>query len=267
MGIISLRSLFINADDELVEHVMNQSIIAVSPDDDQEQVAKLIADYNFVSLPVVAKQKLIGVITVDDIVDVITQEAVEDYSGLAAVNVDEQIQSPIKSAFKRIPWLIGLIFLGLGTATVIDGYDALIAKASVLAVFVSLITGTGGNAGTQALAVAIRRITLGERAKVVKAFVMEIIVGCVVGIVAGLTIFLIVWLWKGDIVLGFAVGLAMAGAILVANLAGAFVPRIMNHFGVDPAVASGPFITTVSDLTSVIIYFSIAGLFIRHFMN
>lgn len=267
LGVLSFRALILNEPDTKVHEVMNQHVITVEPTVDQEVVAHVMADYNFVALPVVESGHLVGVITIDDIVHVIDEEATQDYSGLAGTDVDAPQQNPFYAALKRLPWLIGLIFLGLGTSTIIDGYDDLIAKASVLAVFVSLITGTGGNAGTQSLAVAIRRLSLGERPKLLRAFITELLIGTTVGAIAGTTIFLVVWLWKGDFILGMAVGLAMAMAILIANIAGAFIPRIMNHFGIDPAVASGPFITTMSDLTSVIIYFTIAGMFITHFMN
>lgn len=267
MGVLSFRALILNDPQTLVQDVMNHHLITTNPAEDQEVVAHLMADYNFVALPVVEAGQLIGMITIDDIVHVLDTEASEDYSALAGTDVNASQQNPLLAALKRLPWLIGLIFLGLGTSTIIDGYDNLIARASVLAVFVSLITGTGGNAGTQSLAVAIRRLSLGERPNVVRAFITEIIIGLTVGVVAGATIFTVIWVWKGDMLLGLAVGLAMGIAILVANIAGAFIPRIMDRFGVDPAVASGPFITTLSDLTSVIIYFSIAGLFISHFMN
>jgi magnesium transporter len=209
---------------------------------------------------------MIGMITVDDIVDVIDAEAAEDYSRLAGVDVVTLEDNPLKSALKRLPWLIGLIFLGMGTASVIDGYNYLVAETSILAVFISLITGTAGNAGTQSLAVAVRRIALKEKKTLFKSLIVEILIGLMIGIIAGVTIFLVILVWKHNLLLGIAVGLAMGVAILVANVAGAFIPMIMDKIGVDPAVASGPFISTLSDLTSVIIYFNVAKLFIDKFM-
>jgi magnesium transporter len=267
VGVISLRSLILKPDAMLVADAMDTNLITVSPDEDQAEVARLIADYNFVSLPVVAKGHIVGIITVDDIVDVIDQESAEDYSLLAGVDVVSIEENPAKAALKRLPWLVGLIFLGMGTASVINGFDDLISEASVLAVFVSLITGTAGNAGTQSLAVAVRRLALGESSGLVRMLLVEILIGLMIGLTAGLTIFFIVWIWKANLLLGVAVGLAMAVAILVANVAGAFIPLLMDKVGVDPAVASGPFISTLSDLTSVIIYFNIAGLFIAKFVG
>ena len=226
-----------------------------------------MADYNFVSIPVVVKDHLVGTITVDDIVDVIDEEAAEDYSRLAGVDVVTLEENPFKSAAKRLPWLVGLIFLGMGTASVINNFEGLVSQASILAVFISLITGTAGNAGTQSLAVSVRRLALKETSSLIKMLMTEVLIGAMIGATAGLTIFLVVWVWKANMLLGVAVGLAMGVAILVANVAGSFIPLVMDKIGVDPAVASGPFISTLSDLTSVIIYFNIAGLFISHFVS
>jgi len=210
---------------------------------------------------------LLGVITVDDIVDVIDEEAVEDYSGLAAVNVSQINDTPWHSAIKRIPWLIALLVLGMATATLISSYDQLVQQASILAAFISLITGTAGNAGTQALALAVRRIAVGSDNSGWKNFVSEILAGIIVGIATGCSVFVIVAIWKHNSILGLAVGLAMTMAIIVANLAGYLIPVLIDKMGFDPAVASGPFITTLSDLTSVLIYFNVAQLFISHFVG
>ncbi|MDR3241085.1 MAG: magnesium transporter [Lactobacillaceae bacterium] len=268
IGVISLRNLIIHSDAELVEDVMTSNLVTVEPTEDQEIVARLMADYNLLAMPVVdEKNHMLGIIMVDDIVDVIEAESTEDYGRFAGVNDLDLEESPLASVAKRLPWLIVLVFLGLGTASILNGYDEMVKQASVLAIFISLITGTAGNAGTQSLAVSIRRITLDEKRGVLRMFLAELFIGLTIGITAGTTIFLVVWLWKANMLLGLAVGLAMASAITVANLAGAFIPILMDALKIDPAVASGPFISTLSDLTSVIIYFNIAGLFISHFMS
>lgn len=265
VGVVSLRTLMLANDELHLKDVMDTNIISVTPDEDQEQVAHVMADYNFTSLPVVLDDTLLGIIMVDDIVDVIDEEATEDYSRLAGVDVDSNDDNPLKAAAKRLPWLVGLIFLGMGTASVIDGFNGLVATAPILAVFISLITGTAGNAGTQSLAVSVRRLAFKESENIWKMLGSEILIGVAIGVVAGFTIFGVVSIWKYDVLLGVAVGLAMGIAILVANVAGAFIPMIMDSIGVDPAVASGPFISTLSDLTSILIYFNIAGLFIKIF--
>lgn len=260
IGVISLRSLIVHPDHEKVKDVMTQSLVTVLPNDDQEMVARLMADYDLVAMPVVNEQhKMLGIIMIDDILDVIEAENAEDYERFAGVHNLDLEESPFQSIIKRLPWLIILVFLGLGTASIINHYDQLVQKMSVLAVFISLITGTAGNAGTQALAVSIRRITLKEKKGIFRMFFTELLIGLSIGMITGGTILLVVWVWKANFLLGLAVGLAMAGAITVANLAGAFVPLLMESLKIDPAVASGPFISTLSDLTSVIIYFNIAS--------
>ena len=268
MGVISLRDLLTHADDLPVINITNERIISVKAGDDQADVAQIVANYNFLSIPVTDdNNRLLGVITVDDIVDVIDEEAVEDYSGLAAVNVSQINDTPWHSAVKRIPWLIALLLLGMTTATLISSYDGLVRRASILAAFISLITGTAGNAGTQALALAVRRIAVGSDKNGLRDFFSEVIAGILVGIATGLSVFIVVALWKQNVVLGFAVGLAMTIAIIVANLAGYLIPVVIDKICFDPAVASGPFITTLSDLTSVLIYFNVAQLFITHFIG
>lgn len=269
-GVITLRDLIVTNDDKPLRDVMTPHVISVSVHDEQADVAQKIRDYNFVALPVVNDQrKLVGIITVDDVIEVIDDEAQADYSGLAGVDVEDTSENPFKAASKRLPWLITLLFLGMSTATLINHYEGLLSEASILAVFISLITGTAGNAGTQSLAVAVRRLALNndDKPSLLKLVGSEVLTGFVTGIITGITVTLIVGIWKQNFILGMTVGLAMAAAITVANLAGSLIPMLMDKLGFDPAVASGPFITTLSDLTSVLIYFSIARLFLQAFMH
>lgn len=270
VGVISLRDLIINDDDTMVSDVMSERVISVHVGDDQEDVAQTFRDYDFLALPVTDyEDHLLGIVTVDDIIDVIDDEAASDYSGLAGVNVEEVDENPVKAASRRLPWLITLLFLGMATATLINHYEELVSKASILAVFISLITGTAGNAGTQSLAVAVRRLAINDDKdnNFVKLIVGEILTGLVTGLVTGITIFLIVGIWKHNFTLGFVIGSAMMAAITVATLAGSLIPMVMEKIGFDPAVASGPFITTLSDLTSVLIYFNIASMFMERFIG
>ncbi|AUJ29312.1 MAG: magnesium transporter [Liquorilactobacillus hordei] len=264
IGVVTLRDLLISDDDLLIEEIMNDQVMSVKVDDDQEDVAKTIRDYNFLAIPVTDyDEKMIGIITVDDIIDVIDEESAEDYSGLAGVDTEESSNNPFKSASKRLPWLVTLLFLGMSTATLISHYEQLVSEASILAVFISSITGTAGNAGTQSLAVAVRKLaSKDDEEGLVRTIITELLTGLIIGVTTGLTIFIIVGIWKNNFVLGFVIGLAMMCAIVVANLAGSIIPMAMDKMGFDPAVASGPFISTLSDLTSVLIYFNIASLFL-----
>ena len=254
----------------MISNVLNDRVISVHVGDDQEDVAQTFRDYDFLALPVTDyEDHLLGIVTVDDIIDVIDDEAASDYSGLAGVNVEEVHENPVKAASKRLPWLITLLFLGMATASLINRYEALVSEASILAAFITLITGTAGNAGTQSLAVAVRRLAINDnKAKsYLQTIFGEILTGLVTGFITGLTILVIVWIWKGNPVLGFVIGTAMMCAITVANLSGSLIPMFMDKLGFDPAVASGPFITTLSDLTSVLIYFNIASLFMSYFIG
>ncbi|MBO0437620.1 magnesium transporter [Vagococcus fluvialis] len=269
-GIISLRDLLLNREDMLISEMMEERVISVDVTEDQEDVAKTIRDYDFLAVPVVnSRKELLGIITVDDIIDVIDDEAASDYSGLAGVDVEAIAETPLKASIKRLPWLITLLFLGMSTATLISHYEVLINEASILAVFISLITGTAGNAGTQSLAVAVRKLAISDDKDMsfAKLIISEVLTGLITGCVTGLVIFIVVGFWKSNFILGFVIGIAMLCAITVANLAGSFIPILMEKIGFDPAVASGPFITTLSDLTSVLIYFNIASLFMGFFIG
>lgn len=269
VGVISLRDLIINDDEALIAEVMSERVIAAKVGDDQGDVARMMKDYDFIALPVTDyDEHLLGIITVDDIIDVMEEEATSDYSGLAGVDVDEASENPLMAASKRLPWLITLLFLGMATATLIGHYENLVSEASILAVFISLITGTAGNAGTQSLAVAVRRIAVQDDkdSGFFRLMMSEVLTGLITGLVTGVAIFLVVGIWKQNFPLGFVIGMAMLFAITVANLAGSLIPMLMDKLGFDPAVASGPFITTLSDLTSVLIYFNIASLFMSYFV-
>ncbi|MFD1419341.1 magnesium transporter [Companilactobacillus keshanensis] len=271
VGVMSLRDLIVLDDNAVLKDNMNSDIITVNVDADQAEVAKVFRDYEFLAVPVVDhSNQMVGIVTVDDVIEVIDDESLQDYSGLAGVSIDETVQdNPLKAASKRLPWLITLLLLSMITATLINHYESLLAEASILAVFISTITGTAGNAGTQSLAVAVRRLAVEEidRSEFFKLVVKEFLTGFITGVVTGASVLLLVGFWKHNFILGMVIGLAMCAAITVANLAGSLIPMLMSSFGFDPAVASGPFISTLSDLTSVLIYFSIAGMFLQSFVG
>ncbi|GAB4073969.1 magnesium transporter [Barrientosiimonas marina] len=267
-GVLSLRDLIVAEADVRVDQLMNESIYAVSVAEDQEDVAQMIRDYDFLALPVVDFQNhLLGIITVDDILDVMHEEAGEDYSMLAGVSeMDRSKDGVLKSAKKRLPWLIILLFLGMLTASLIGQFEDALEKVAVLAVFIPLIADMGGNTGTQALAIAVRGITTGEYGKQGKMnlILRETGIGLINGLVCGPIIAVIVYFWHDNLVLGLLVGLSIASTLLVATLAGALVPLLMHRLHIDPAVASGPFITTINDIISIMIYFGMATLFMQY---
>lgn len=265
VGVLSLRSLVIAEPTDLVNDIMSDNAISVSAGRDQEDVAQMIRDYDFLALPVVDFQNhLLGIITVDDIIDVMDAEAHEDYSKLAAISeIDSPDSVPIKSAKKRLPWLIILMFLGMITASLIGSFEETLEKVPIVAIFIPLIAGMAGNAGTQSLAVAVRGIATGEYGKGSKLILIfkEALTGIIIGITIAILITLLITVWKGNFYLGLLVGSSILVTLIVATLSGALIPLFMNKLNIDPAVASGPFITTLNDITSVLIYFGLATTF------
>ena len=269
-GVISLRDLIIAEGDTLIHEVMSERVVSAKVTDDQEDVARIIKDYNFLAIPVINEEReLQGIITVDDIIDVIDEEAEDDYSKLAGIaDMDDNDAGPIRAAAKRLPWLIILLFLGMITSGLMGIFEATLDKVALLATFIPLISGTSGNSGTQALAVAIRGIATGDiggKSKF-KLVLRELSTGMIMGLVSGAIVVGIIFFWKGTLMIGLLVGAAICCSIIVATLAGSFIPILMHKLGVDPAVASGPFITTLNDVTSIIIYLGLASTFIGNIM-
>ncbi|MEH7125146.1 magnesium transporter [Bacillus sp. JJ1532] len=265
-GVISLRDLIVNDDDTMISEITNERIVSVSVGDDQEEVARKIKDYNFLALPVVDFQNhLLGIITVDDIMDVMEEEASDDYSKLAAVSdMDTIDRSPFSAARKRLPWLIILLYLGMGTASLAARFEATLEKAAILGAFITLIAGMAGNTGTQALAVVVRGIATGdlEKESKLKLIYREAGTGLITGTICGVLVTVTIFIWKGNLYLGILVGVSIFCTLIIATLAGAIIPLAMHKFKIDPAVASGPFITTINDIISILIYFTIANMFL-----
>lgn len=271
VGVISLRDLIINHDDSMISDIMYDRVVSVSVGEDQEEVARQMKDYNFLALPVVDFQNhLLGIITFDDIIDVMDEEASDDYSKLAGVSdMDTIDKNPFVSAKKRLPWLVILLFLGMLTASLIERFTDTLSKVAILAVFIPLIGGMSGNTGTQALAVAVRGIATGELEKEskIKLLFREAGTGLITGTTCGILVTLVVYIWQGEFVLGLLVGISILASLFVATIAGSFVPLLMHKMKIDPAVASGPFITTMNDMTSTLIYFGLASLFMSYLVH
>ncbi|MEK4228503.1 magnesium transporter [Solibacillus sp. FSL H8-0538] len=269
-GVISLRDLIIAGEDTLIRDIMSERVVSVKLTDDQEGIAQIMKDYNFLAIPVVNEaRELQGIITVDDIIDVIDEEAEDDYSKLAGISdMDDIDAGPLRAAGKRLPWLIILLILGMFTANLIGHFEETLDKVALLAVFIPLISGTSGNSGTQALAVAVRGIATGEiggQSKL-KLVMRELCTGLIMGLVSGAVVVGIIFVWMHQLIIGLLVGAAICCSILVATLAGSFIPLLMHKLGIDPAVASGPFITTLNDVTSILIYLGLATTFLSQIM-
>lgn len=267
VGVVSLRDIIISQEHTLIKDIVNGRVVSVTAGTDQEAAAKLMKDYDFLALPVVDFQNhLLGIITVDDIVDVIDEEASEDYSKLAAVSDVGFDKSPLSAAKKRLPWLIILLFLGMMTASLIGRFEETLNKVAILAVFIPLIAGMAGNTGTQALAVVVRGLATGDfddQSKF-KLILRETGTGLITGASCGVLVTVVVYLWQGSLFLGLLVGFSLLCTLIVATLAGALVPMVMHKLNIDPAVASGPFITTINDIISILIYFGMATVFMSY---
>lgn len=261
-GVISLRDLIVADEDALIRDIMSERVVYAKVTDNQEKIAQIFKDYDFLAFPVVDDDGVMqGIITVDDIIDVIDEEASDDYSKLAGVSdIDDVEAGPLKAAKTRLPWLIMLLFLGMITATLMGQFEATLEKVALLALFIPLISGTSGNSGTQALAVVVRGIATGEinEKSKLKMIFREMGTGLITGLVCGLLVVGIVYFWKGSLIVGLLVGTAICCSIFVATIAGSLIPLFIHKLGIDPAVASGPFITTLNDITSILIYLGLA---------
>lgn len=250
-GILSIKSIIKARADAKVRDLVTTDFVYVKADLDQEDVAGLISQYNLTTIPVVDdNMKLLGRVTVDDIIDVMEQENTEDILKFSGVSEDEELSGNWKEAVKsRLPWLV----INLGTAylaaSVIRHFDATVTQLPILAAYMTIIAGMGGNAATQALAVTVRRISLSDLTdkQAYNTVLKEFLVGLINGAANGLIVFLIALFYDANPLLGLVLFLAMTGNLVVAGLTGATIPLVLKRVGIDPAVASSIIITTFTD--------------------
>lgn len=259
-----LLSLFILADpQETVATIMDNSFISLSAFDDREMAVKLMQKYDVFSLPVVDLDGiLLGLVTFDDVMDVAEEEATEDFHKTAAVTPlkGSYLESSIQDLFgKRIGWLIVLVFVSLLSSGVIAVYEKTLQTVIVLTVFIPLLLGSGGNAGAQASTLMVRAIATSDVSinEWMRVFFKELIVGLLLGLSMGI-ISSIFGSLRGGYEIGLIVGLSMLTVIVAANLIGVMLPFILTKMGLDPAVASNPLITSITDVLGLVIYFAIA---------
>lgn len=276
-GVLSLRQLFQTSSDKRVADAMQRDVITVSEDTDQEAVSRLFTEHGFMALPVLdAEQRMKGIVTVDDIVDVVQEEATEDIQKAGGM---EALEAPyFETGFfgmlkKRIGWLL-VLFLGqMLTATAMSSFEDEIATAVVLSLFVPLIISSGGNSGSQASTLIIRSLALGEMRlrdwwRVARR---ELLSGLVLGLVLGVVGLARILIWNSisgvygehSLVLGITVAISVLGVVTFGTLAGSMLPLALRKFGFDPASASAPFVATLVDVSGVVIYFIVASLLLR----
>ncbi len=268
VGVVSLRRLLLVSPETPLKRIMTADLLSARVDMDQEEVARQVAAYNLLAIPVTDEEnKLVGIITVDDVIDVIKEEATEDIYRLAGVAGDERAFTPAGESFrKRLPWL-GINLATAFVATIVVAFfESTIDKLAAVAIFMPVVAGMGGNAGTQTLTVIVRGIALGELtwSNSRKALMKEAAVGLGNGLVLGLMAALVVWAWRGNGTLGLVLGAAMIINMVVAAAAGTLVPLGLRAANVDPALASSVFITTLTDIAGFFAYLGLATVFIRY---
>ena len=272
VGVVSLRQLLLVPPTTPLKKIMSSDVISVRTETDQEEVARIVARYNLLGVPVVDEEnKLVGVVTVDDVLDVIREEATEDIYALAGVSSDDNaLSAPIRSVRLRMPWLLVNLATAILASTVVHFFEGTIAKVTVLAALMPIVAGMGGNAATQTLAVIVRGLALGEVTweNARRVIIKESLVGFANGIATGLVAALVVWLWYGPTakmaLIGGIIALAMVNNMLIAGVAGTAVPLILKRLKADPALASTVFVTTCTDIGGFLSFLGIATLLIKY---
>ncbi len=265
-GIVSLRDLVISSPDTPLSEIMTRDVVSVHTDTDQEEVARTIQRYDLLAIPIVDREaRLVGVVTVDDVIDILEQEATEDIYALGGVQSDgdNYFQTNlITVARRRVVWLFVLLLTNTVTGTIIRSQENLLQQVVTLAAFIPLLTGTGGNVGAQSSTVVIRGLNteeitdMGPGKVVFREALAGILLGTILGVMATVWAY---WL-QGNLFVAISVGISLIAIALLASVAGSALPFLFRSLGLDPALMSAPFITTVVDVVGVLIYFNIAKL-------
>jgi len=268
VGVVSLRELILSDPGVAVEDMMEQNVISVRPEADQEEVAQTFQKYSFSALPVVDEQgRMLGLVTVDDVIDVVVEEATEDVQMMGAVQPIEDTY--LATGFwtfiaKRAPWLIVLFVGELLTANVIHGYERELARVVDLMIFVPLIMSSGGNSGSQSSSLVIRALAVGEvlPRDWMRVLVRETGIGVVLGFVLGMAGFLRALVLKSEHAwnMAIAVSVSLVAVVTLGTLVGSLLPLGIKRVGLDPAVSSTPFIASLVDVLGLLVYFSISRL-------
>lgn len=271
VGVLSLRSLILANPNVQLKDIMVQSVVRTQVDSSPEEVAQLVSKYDLLSIPVVDLQnRLVGVVTVDDVLDVIQEQAEEDLLHLAGVDISERVTTPARDSWRtRFPWLAVNLVTAFVAASVVRAFQGTIEKWAALAAFMPVVAGMGGNAGTQTLTVFVRGLALGEVdwRSGGKPIMKELLVGFGNGAANGFLTFLIVGFWTGDWVLGGILFAAMCFNMVIAGVAGGAVPLLLEKFGFDPAVASSIFVTTCTDVGGFFSFLGLATLAQRYIIS
>ena len=268
LGRVSLKKIILSSAETTIESIMEDEVISVPVHMDQEEVAALMRKYDLESVPVInVKNKLVGRITVDDILDVVQEEADEDIQAMAGVSADiEESDSVFTISKARLPWLLIGVIGGLMGAKLIGFFEDGLAKYLALASFIPLVAATGGNVGIQASSLIVQSLASKSAfddtpwQRFFKGFLVALLNGFVLG---GFVFLVVVFLYGFEPVFGITVGVALFCVILLSSFMGTVTPLVLHRYGINPAIASGPFITTTNDLLGLAVYFGVAMLLLK----
>jgi len=267
VGVVSIKDLLLEDPGRRVSEIMNPEVICVHVHEDQEEVARVVKKYDLVTVPVVDDDdRLVGRITHDDIIDVLEEEADEDFSLMAGVMPQEITEeSPVKISRARLPWLMAGLFGELISALVISRFEVSLETILALTFFFPVIMAMGGSSGTQAATVAVRGLATGDISlvNIWKRIWVELRVALINGLICGILLGAVVSLWLSNYALGGVVALALVLIILNSGFIGAAVPLAFKRMDIDPALASGPFVTTSNDILGLLIYLGLVTLFLK----
>lgn len=267
-GVVSLRRLVLARPDQPLHEIMSAKVIRSRTDQSRAEVADLIARYNLLAIPVVdAGNVLLGIVTVDDAIDALADETTRDMYHLAGLSTEDSVTSPAReSVRRRLGWMMINLATAILASWVVWFFEGTIAKVVALATFMPIVAGMGGNGATQALTVVIRGIALGEMdfSSARRVIGKEIVVGLAIGVMTGLVMAIIAFLWKGNPVMGLVICLAMIINLFVAGLAGAAIPIALKWFHIDPAMGSGVIVTTFTDCFGFLSFLGIGTLLLKY---
>jgi len=268
IGTAELRDILLASEEQKLEEITNEHFIYVEPETDQEEVSLLASKYDLTAIPVLNKKKaMLGIITIDDIVDVMVEEHTEDILKMGGVSKEETLDSTIPTSIKlRLPWLfVNLITAFLASMT-IKAFESTIAQVVALSSIMSIITGMGGNSGTQIVSIIIRNIAMGkvELKDAMPLLIKQILIGLINGGAIGFVTGIIVSVVYGNVYLGVIVFLAMIANLVISGICGTLIPLLLHKIKIDPALSSTIFLTTATDVLGFFIFLSLANLFLPH---
>ncbi len=270
IGTVDLRDILISNANQKLEDIVNENFIYVTPEVDQEEVAQIVSKYDLSAIPVLnSRKRMLGIITIDDIVDVLVEEQTEDILKMGGVAKEETLDSTLLDSIKmRLPWLLINLVTAFLAALTVKMFEGTIAKVVALSATMSIVTGMGGNAGTQTVSIIIRNLAMGKvKFKDVKHLILkEVLLGVINGAAIGVVTGLVVMAIYKNMYLGLIIFLAMVGNLIISGFFGLIIPIILEKLNIDPALSSSIFLTTATDVLGFFLFLSLASIFLPKLM-